>query len=338
MDWTKEPSQLVEQLQEIAFYSSANSLQAIFEAAEPELVVEDYDNWNGGTTHYKFVLRVPTPVFVENEKQIEQLEAKILEQVKVLLREETHDFVGTVLVQPKAKSALLTKKATANSKFWIPSYFNLFISHLGENKTSAGNLKSALENYGISCFVAHEDITPTKEWVEEIENALFSMDALAAILAPGFGKSNWTDHEVGVALGRQVLVIPIMYGRNPYGLIAKYQGLKARERSLKDVAELVFSTILESRQGGLRLTSCLVEQFTLSGKSQQALRKLKLIDRSMFLTNELLEKIRSKVEQDPSFVSDQELVSKADKLLEKLGMGPVKNRSASMFTDDEVPF
>lgn len=338
MDWAKEPLQLVEHLEEIASYSNDSSLQTIFQVAEPDLVVEEYDNWNGGTTHYKFVLRVPTPVFAEFAQQIEQLEAKVFQQIKILMREETHDFIETVLIQPTVAPFGPTKKAKANSKFWIPSFFNLFISHLGKNKISAGNLKSEMENYGISCFVAHEDITPTKEWVEEIENALFSMDALVAILAPGFGNSNWTDHEVGVALGRQVLVIPIMYGRNPYGLIAKIQGLKAKERSVGEVAELLFSAILGSRQSGLRLTSCLVEQFTLSGKSETALAKLKLIHRSTFLTNELVEKIRSKVEQDPSFVGDPELVSQANLLLAKFGTDHVEIRNTSVFTDGDIPF
>jgi len=44
-----------------------------------------------------------------------------------------------------------------------------------------GRLQSSLRRFGISAFVAHVDIDPTKEWQDEIEAALFSMDALAAI-------------------------------------------------------------------------------------------------------------------------------------------------------------
>ena len=46
-----------------------------------------------------------------------------------------------------------------------------------------------LEPYGISAFVAHEDIKPTKEWEVKIEKALFSMNALCSILTPEFNKS-----------------------------------------------------------------------------------------------------------------------------------------------------
>jgi hypothetical protein len=51
-----------------------------------------------------------------------------------------------------------------------------------------------LRSFGVSAFVAHENIEPTK-WQDEIEKALLSMNALAAILMPGFHESKWTDQE-----------------------------------------------------------------------------------------------------------------------------------------------
>ena len=55
------------------------------------------------------------------------------------------------------------------------------------------------------------------------------MDALAAILTPGFNESKWTDQEVGVAVGRGSLIIPIRKGMNPYGFIGKYQGMQGKK-------------------------------------------------------------------------------------------------------------
>lgn len=57
------------------------------------------------------------------------------------------------------------------------------------------------------------------------------MDALAAILMPGFKESDWTDQEVGVAVGRGVLVIPIIRGLILYGLISKFQGMNDPEKT-----------------------------------------------------------------------------------------------------------
>ncbi len=73
--------------------------------------------------------------------------------------------------------------------------------------------------------MAHVDIEPTEEWQREIEHALFSMDALVALLTDDYHDSNWTDQEIGVAIGRSCPIIPIRLGLDPYGFIGRSQGL-----------------------------------------------------------------------------------------------------------------
>lgn len=70
-----------------------------------------------------------------------------------------------------------TKNNVADPTFWAPFHFKLFLSHLSSFKKTASLLQIALKPYGISGFVAHVDIEPTKEWLEEIEAGLSSMDA-----------------------------------------------------------------------------------------------------------------------------------------------------------------
>jgi hypothetical protein len=65
---------------------------------------------------------------------------------------------------------------------WKPDYFRLFICHASSQKEVAHLLKDELEKRRVCCFVAHDDIEPTREWQDEIEEALRTMDALAAIL------------------------------------------------------------------------------------------------------------------------------------------------------------
>ena len=64
------------------------------------------------------------------------------------------------------------------------------------------------------------------------------MDALAALMTEDFHKSNWTDQEVGFALGRHVPIIPVRLGQTPYGFLARVQALScnwenAAERMVK---------------------------------------------------------------------------------------------------------
>ncbi|MHA7833251.1 MAG: hypothetical protein ACX94A_02090 [Algiphilus sp.] len=59
-----------------------------------------------------------------------------------------------------------------DTKFWLQGYFRLFLSHVSAIKVRATQLQGVLKTYGISCFVAHEDIEPTRDWQNEIEKAL----------------------------------------------------------------------------------------------------------------------------------------------------------------------
>jgi len=110
-------------------------------------------------------------------------------------------------------------------RIWGKHKYKVFISHKAEFKKEASELKTKLEVYGISGFVAHEDVLPTKEWQNEIEHALSTMDALVALLTDEFHESNWTDQEVGFAFGVGVPIIPVKLGKDPYGFIGKFQAL-----------------------------------------------------------------------------------------------------------------
>ena len=116
--------------------------------------------------------------------------------------------------------------ATAIARIWQGDGYRLFLSHKSEDKAEVGVLKKQFGKYGISAFVAHADIEPTLAWRNEIERALRSMDGFAALMTKNFHDSNWTDQEIGFALGRGVMVIAVNLGRNPYGFIGDMQALK----------------------------------------------------------------------------------------------------------------
>ena len=70
------------------------------------------------------------------------------------------------------------------------------------------------------------------------------MDALVALLTENFHDSNWTDQEVGVAIGRDVPVITIRMGTDPYGLMGKWQALSGCHFSKSDdMAAKIFPAV-----------------------------------------------------------------------------------------------
>ena len=113
----------------------------------------------------------------------------------------------------------------------------VFISHISKDKDKATRLKDCLEPYGISGFVAHEDIYPTLEWQAEIERALYVMDAFIAIHTEGFSASLWTQQEIGFAVGRGVKIISLKMGEDPTGFISKCQALPRRRRTAEEIAK-----------------------------------------------------------------------------------------------------
>ncbi len=182
----------------------------------------------------------------------------------------------------------------SDTDFWIPGYLRLFISHKSnpDIKVKVGYLQKALLEYGISCFVAHEDIKPTKVWQQEIEKALFSMDALAAILSEGFKESDWTDQEVGVALGRNITVIPVIKDIHPYGLFGKFQGVKTSNKNVGDTAKDIFKILTENKKTRPKMLASIAEKLLLSKNKEKAKFYLEIL-KNLSLPEEILNKIYS---------------------------------------------
>jgi hypothetical protein len=74
------------------------------------------------------------------------------------------------------------------------------------------------------------------------------MHVLAALITPEFHASPWTDQEVGWALGRGVLVLPVRLGVNPYGFTGKIQGISGDLEKPKTLAKSIFKTLLANQQ------------------------------------------------------------------------------------------
>ncbi|MBW7835510.1 MAG: toll/interleukin-1 receptor domain-containing protein [Sphingomonadales bacterium] len=121
--------------------------------------------------------------------------------------------------------------------------FRLFVSHIAIHKDKAKRLKETLASHHIAGFVAHEDITPTKEWQKEIERALFTMDAMLTIHTRGFSESVWTQQEIGFALGRGMKIISLRMDEDPKGFISKDQAILRRGRDAAGVAEEIASIL-----------------------------------------------------------------------------------------------
>ncbi len=210
------------------------------------------DSWNGGTFGHAVYLAVPESIYLDTVKQ----KNKLQEQIKVginNMHNVQNEFVEAVFLEMelveeqdwrKESGLLLSGKRVilpeSINRIWGHEGYKVFLSHKAEVKKETAALKEELKLYGISCFVAHEDIHPTKEWQNEIENALSSMDSLIALLTDKFHDSIWTDQEVGFAFGCGIPIISVKLGKDPYGFIGKFQALSCSwDTAAKEIVKIL---------------------------------------------------------------------------------------------------
>jgi hypothetical protein len=198
----------------------------------------EYDNWDGGITGYNLFLSIPSSLYVPILRKAGEVGTKIKEDLNAIKTIE-REYVASVQIEMlpagtgnwRGGSGLLldgTRHVArdAEARIWVEGY-RVFLSHKSEVKVETAKFKEDLAKYGVSAFVAHEDIHPTKVWQDEIENALASCDAFVALLTKSFHESDWTDQEVGYAVARGIPIIAVRLGRDPYGFIGKFQGLRS---------------------------------------------------------------------------------------------------------------
>lgn len=162
--------------------------------------------------------------------------------------------------------------------FWKTGMLKVFVSHLAADRVLAGALQKSLLEHGVCCFVAHNDIQPTAEWLAEIEIALATCDTLIALLTPDFHKSSWTDQEVGFAMGRGLPAFAIELGQVPYGFIGRFQAFNGKGKSAVQLAEEVFDAYCKNKQTQRRMSEVLVGLFEASASFAEAKRLIRYLE------------------------------------------------------------
>jgi hypothetical protein len=178
------------------------------------------------------------------------------------------DSVLTELAQHVGYVIEEVPKPGIDPPFWKPRMFRLFISHLSAERKFAAQLQEALLPFGISAFVAHEDIEPTLEWQSQIEASLATADSLVALLHPTFHDSKWTDQEVGFAMGRGLAVFAVRFGQDPYGFIGRFQAFKGK--AAQALAQELFDAYRKHKQTQKRMSEVLVALFEDSDTFHEA--------------------------------------------------------------------
>ena len=191
------------------------------------------------------------------------------------------------------------------------------MAHLAEQKEYATKLQSELHDYQISTFVAHVDIAPTREWQDEIELALNTADALVALLTPGFHQSNWTDQEIGFAMGRGILSVAVKLGQEPYGFISKLQAFQGEGKDEKKLAAEMFEAFLINKLSQRRMSLALLSKFENSFSFVEAKKNICLLERMDYWDPLFADRIREAVQSNDQIKRSFGVPEQAESLIRK---------------------
>jgi hypothetical protein len=288
------------------------------------------EDWGEVRDFYTFMLEVPIPTYAVIDNQREKLEKSICRRVQQLVRTQFGKLITEVVISPilaeESRPVEIRpeeeKPQEETPSFWQTGFFRLFISHTSTNKESAHRLKDWIARYNVAAFVAHDDIEPTKEWEAEIERALRTMDALAAIISPDFFESRWCDQEVGFAFGRSKLVVPICKDAIPHGFLGKYQGFKTQGLVPSVVAEKLANILVEHPLTTQRMTDALVERMVASGSWEDSKRTMALLEKVPRLNESQVAKLVQSAEDNSEVRSAFSVPDRIQSLVTRIGKGP----------------
>ena len=169
---------------------------------------------------------------------------------------KTHIFNGAVSLFGRAQ----TNPNTLN--IWKTGYLRLFISHKDTFKREAGLLADELSHFGISAFVAHDKIEPTKDWQEEILKGLETMEVMLAFVTDDFHESTWTDQELGYALGKGIPIVSLkLQKKAPAGFIGPEQAIRGSLDNIVASAFEIYQSIANKIVEKNRLQDALISAF-----------------------------------------------------------------------------
>ena len=180
--------------------------------------------------------------------------------------------------------------------FWRKGYLRLFLSHLSNHRVYAAELQENLVPHGISAFVAHNEIQATKEWEAEIQIALGTCDVLVALLHPYFHESNWTDQEIGFAMGRGLPVFSVRFGQDPYGFIGRFQAFNGRRKRPADLALEVVECLKTHKQTRHLMASAIVTLFEEARSFADARERIQHLEKMDYWSNSFAERLRTAVD------------------------------------------
>ena len=107
-----------------------------------------------------------------------------------------------------------------------------------------------------------------------------------------FHQSNWTDQEIGFAMGRGVPTFAIRFGTRPLWIYRPISGIQWNIEVAEDMAKELFDVYRKNKQTQVIMSDVVVGLFEDSGSFAEAKRLMEILRRDRALEYNLFTRIR----------------------------------------------
>ena len=217
-------------------------------------LTEEYthDNWNGGQVGHALFIEVPFKLYCSIVNEKDEYQKKLVEDINKFhiyggSDNGPNEWIDVVSVDSLPLDHVEPKvEKEAVDRIWDKGFVRAFISRRDCHKQEVSALSLALKDTGITGFVAHDSIQPTQSWLDEIENALRTMDIFIIYHKTGFHDSSYCDQEIGFAMAKGVPIITLWMDQDyyPCGFVNKLQAVKTFGKNQYELSHVVNEVVI----------------------------------------------------------------------------------------------
>jgi hypothetical protein len=146
---------------------------------------------------------------------------------------------------------------------------------------------------------------------------LATADSLVALLLPKFHESNWTDQEIGFAMGRGLPVFAGRFGQDPYGFIGRFQAFTSGRKTPGELAQELFDAYRKNKQTQKRMAEVLVTLFEDSNSFASAKRRIGYLEELEVWDTSFVPRTKAAVKSNSQVSGSWDVPGRVQKLVKK---------------------
>ena len=141
-------------------------------------------------------------------------------------------------------------------------------------------------------------------------------------------------------MGRDILIIPLRNGLDPYGFIGKYQGFQISGKYPNEIAKGIFEILISNDKTRKTIFTILKTLFLNSNNTNDALKRIELIRTIKNLEEEYVNDIHNKI-TDNGILKSPDVLKASNLLFYNFDLNKIKNSDFDKTSNniiDDLPF